>query len=64
MNHRIIGLFLWAVTFITTPAAAATPNHCEFIIVEIQHAVEIGTLNQREADEIISRCVKELWGED
>ena len=62
MTHITYALFLWALTFITTPAAAASPNHCEQIIVIVQEAADAGQLTQREANDIISRCSEELWG--
>ena len=63
MTHITYALFLWALTFITTPAAAASPNHCEHIIVIVQESVDDGYLTQKEADEMIGRCSKELWGD-
>ena len=62
MTHITYALLLWALTFITTPAAAASPNHCEHIIVVVQEAADEGVLTPREANEIISRCSEELWG--
>ena len=46
MTHLTYALFLWAVTFIATPAAAASPNHCEHIIVIVQEAADSGQLTQ------------------
>ena len=63
MTHITYALFLWALTFITAPAAAASPNHCEAIIVVVQEAADSGQITQREANEIIGRCTKELWGD-
>ena len=62
MKHITYALFLSALAFLYAPAAAATPNHCEFIIVEIQQAVEDGYLTQAEGAAMIKRCTKELWG--
>lgn len=62
MTHIITGLLLWGITFISTPAAAATPNHCEFITVVVQEAADSGQITQKEAEGIIKRCSKELWG--
>ena len=62
MTHILTGLFIWAVAFIATPAVAASPNHCEHIIVVVQESVDSGQLTQKEADGIIKRCTKELWG--
>ena len=61
MTQLITGLLLWGFTFIATPAAA-TPNHCEFITVVVQEAADSGQITQKEADGIIKRCSKELWG--
>ena len=61
MTRITYALFLWALTFITTPAAAS-PNHCEQIIVVVQEAADSGQITQKEADGIIKRCTKDLWG--
>ena len=62
MTHITYALFLWAITFIATPAAAS-PNHCEAVIVVIQEAAESGQISQHDANEIIGRCTNELWGD-
>ena len=63
MTHITYALFLWALTFITTPAAAASPNHCEHITVIVQEAADAGQITHARAQEIIGRCAQELWGE-
>ena len=63
MIKLIAATFLGLGISLIAGPVLSTPNHCEFIIIEILDSVDRGDLTEEEGDQIINNCAESLWRE-